>query len=168
MAEEIERKFLVIGDIPQTGGAVRAIPMMQAYLSTHPERVVRLRIAGEEAWLTVKGKPREGGVSRGEWEYPIPVQEAREMLPLCEPGRIEKTRYEIPFAGHLWEVDLYEGALAGLRIAEIELTAEEESFTPPPWVGREVSGDRRFYNSGLAKLTREDVLALGMMNEKGE
>ena len=145
MGIEIERKFLVCGPGWELAEA-RAY--CQGYLSRTPERTVRVRIGGDSAYITVKGKSH--GASRLEFEYPIPIEDARQMLALCEQPLIEKTRRVIPFAGHDWEVDEFEGANAGLVIAEIELSSEDEAFETPPWIGEEVTSERRYYNSQLS------------------
>lgn len=146
MATEIERKFLVKGDAWQAGsGGVR---IAQGYLTRDPGRTVRVRIAGEQAWLTIKG--RTEGISRAEFEYEIPAADARELLGLCLPSVIDKTRHRISHGGHVWEVDVFHGENAGLVVAEVELANEAVSPELPPWVGEEVSADARYYNSCLA------------------
>jgi adenylate cyclase len=122
--------------------------LKQGYLSTHPERVVRVRVEGPSAVLTIKG--RNAGAARGEWEYPIPMDDARSFLDtLCERPIIEKYRYRIPYAGKTWEVDEFLGENAGLIIAEIELDDEGATFEKPGWVGTEVTDDPRYYNANL-------------------
>lgn len=146
MGTEIERKFLVT-DTPwrDTAPATR---LWQGYLSTTPERTVRVRIKGDEAMITVKGKSH--GATRAEFEYSIPVDDAAYMLrELCEQPTIEKVRYNVLYRGHLWEVDVFEGVNAGLLLAEVELRSEHEDVALPPWVGREVTEDRAYYNSNL-------------------
>ena len=145
MGVEIERKFLVCG-----AGWEVAEPKAycQGYLSRTAERTVRIRIGGDSAYITVKGKSQ--GATRLEFEYPIPVEDARQMLELCEQPLIEKTRRVIPIGGHHWEVDEFEGANAGLVIAEIELSSEDEVFEKPAWVGQEVTSERRYFNSQLS------------------
>ena len=146
MAVEIEHKFLVRLDLwkpTQPGTLYR-----QGYLSSAKERVVRVRIAGDAAFLTIKGVA--AGLTRQEFEYPIPLADAAAMLDqICERPLIEKTRYLVPFEGHLWEVDHFHGDNEGLVIAEIELREEGERFVLPPWIGEEVSADPRYYNSNL-------------------
>jgi len=149
MSQEIERKFLVIGDFKSH--AVRSFRIVQGYLSSVSGRTVRIRIKGDKGYLTIKGKSNESGLSRYEWEKEIPLNEAEELLLLCEPGAINKTRYEIPAGKHTFEVDEFYGDNLGLTIAEVELESEEESFTKPNWLGIEVTGDRRYYNSCLTK-----------------
>lgn len=149
MGIEIERKFLLANDAWR--GLGRAIPMRQGYLAADPVRTVRVRIEGERAVLTIKSKSE--GASRGEWEYEIPVPDAAELLDrLCERPLVEKTRHRIEHAGHTWEVDEFEGENAGLVVAEIELDAEDEAFDKPEWIGREVTGDPRYFNSSLIRL----------------
>ena len=149
---EIERKFLVRNqDFKQT--ATRAIPIQQAYLASSEYNTVRIRIAADQAYLTIKGRSLDGGLSREEFEYPVPVDDARRILKLARPGRIEKTRYIVPFGGFTWEVDCFGGALDGLIIAEVELQNPQQSPELPPWIGREVTGDRRYYNSALSVAT---------------
>lgn len=147
MGHEIERKFLVRGSpwkiLPQ--GAL----MRQGYLSASPERVVRVRIEGELAMLTIKGAMH--GITRGEWEYPIPLEEAGELLALCEQPLIEKYRYRIPYEGMVWELDVFIGANAGLVVAEVELESETQSFVRPDWVGTEVTQEHRYLNSNLQR-----------------
>ncbi len=146
MPFERERKFLVKeGFIPQ---GERSIKMVQAYLSIEPERTVRIRIAGEEAFLTIKGGIT--GISRLEFEYPIPAEDARELLSLAVSSPVEKIRHEIYVEGKKWEVDFFEGANQGLIVAEIELNAEDEPFVLPDWAGKEVTGDWRYHNSQLS------------------
>jgi len=148
MAVEVERKFLV-ADMSWQKGATGLL-YRQGYLCTDKKRTVRVRIAGEQGFLTVKGRTR--GISRLEFEYSIPVADAVEMLErLCENSIIEKIRYRIPYKGHIWEVDVFLGANKGLVLAEIELEDEHEEFARPPWLGREVTGDVRFYNSFLSR-----------------
>lgn len=145
MAIEIERKFLVQGD------AWRAAPAVfysQGYLNRDKARTVRVRIAGEEAFLTIKGQ--SVGASRAEFEYAIPVADARELLALCEQPLIEKYRRKITYEGFIWEVDEFLGENLGLVVAEIELPAEDTSFSRPDWVGEEVTSDTRYFNSNLA------------------
>ncbi|EDY18472.1 adenylate cyclase [Chthoniobacter flavus Ellin428] len=147
MPREIERKFLLKSDAWR--GRVTGVTYRQGYLSTVPERTVRVRIAGDHAYLTVKGITTRH--SRSEFEYPVPVADAEQMLALCEGPLVEKARYEIPHAGKTWQVDEYHGDNRGLILAEIELTSEDEKFELPEWIGDEVSGDARYYNSNLAR-----------------
>lgn len=146
---EIERKFLVNGEYKSH--AVRSFRIVQGYLSSVSGRTVRIRIKGDKGYITVKGKSNESGVSRYEWEKEIPLNEAEELLQLCEPGTIDKTRYEIPSGKHTFEVDEFYGENEGLTLAEIELESEDENYIKPDWLGVEVTGDRRYYNSCLTK-----------------
>lgn len=146
MGVEIERKFLVEGEAWRTLG--QSTLLRQGYLSLDPARTVRVRIDGEQAFITIKGK--SVGASRGEWEYPIPVLEAAELLDgLCQQPLVEKVRHRIASGPHTWEVDEFLGANAGLVVAEIELGSEDEAFEKPDWIGREVTGDARYFNSRL-------------------
>jgi adenylate cyclase len=146
---EIERKFLMGGDAWRALGV--PVLLRQGYLNSDPARTVRVRIEGGQATLTIKG--RNVGATRGEWEYPIALEEAGELLDgLCERPLIEKTRRRIEVAGHTWEVDEFLGANAGLVVAEIELASEDAVFDKPEWVGEEVTGDVRYYNSNLIRL----------------
>ncbi len=146
MPQEIEHKYLVRLEIwkPSESGVL----YRQGYLSTAEERVVRVRIAGEEAFLTVKGPAH--GITRLELEYPIPMADAATMLDLlCERPLIEKTRYRQSFAGKIWEIDVFHGDNAGLVVAEVEVASESEPIEPPSWLGPEVSSDPRYFNSNL-------------------
>lgn len=146
MAKEIERKFLVADDSWRINHAGK--PYRQGYLSTAKERTVRVRTAGEKAFLTVKGP--NSGAARSEYEYQIPLADANEMLDhLCERPLIEKTRYRIPYENLVWELDEFSGENRGLVVAEIELKDENQRFSCPPWLGREVTDDPRFYNVNL-------------------
>jgi adenylate cyclase len=146
---EIERKFLLAGEAWRALG--QPVLLRQGYLSTDPERTVRVRIEGEAGTMTIKG--RNQGATRGEWEYPIPLSEAAELLDqLCLRPLIEKYRRRIEHAGHVWEVDEFLGANAGLVVAEIELASEAQAFDKPDWIGDEVTHERRYFNSSLIKL----------------
>ena len=149
MSQEIERKFLVKGEYKSQ--AVRSFRIVQGYLSSATDRTVRIRIKGDKGFITIKGQSNESGLSRYEWEKEIPLNEARELLLLCEPGVIDKTRYEIPVGKHTFEVDEFYGDNSDLTLAEIELETEDENYTKPEWLGEEVTGDRRYYNSWLTK-----------------
>lgn len=146
MGCEIERKYLVRTDSWRDGPAGRLL--RQGYLSRDPKRTIRIRISGDEAFLTIKSA-REG-IRRDEFEYAVPVEDATELLALCEGPLVEKIRHEREFGGHLWEIDEFLGANAGLVVAEIELEAADEDFPLPGWAGEEVSDDPRYYNSNLA------------------
>jgi adenylate cyclase len=148
MSVEIERKFLVVRDAWKALG--QSTQIRQGYLSTNPDRVVRVRIDGVSATMTIKG--RSVGATRGEWEYPIPLQDADELLTgLCERPLIEKARTRIKHDGMVWEVDEFFGENLGLIVAEIELQAEDQPFTKPDWIGEEVTHDARYFNSSLLK-----------------
>lgn len=146
---EIERKFLVIGEFKHV--AVTSFRIIQGYLSSVPERTVRVRITDEKGFITVKGISNASGTTRYEWEKEIPVSEARELLNLCEPGIIDKTRYLVKAEPYTYEVDEFHGENEGLILAEIELPSEDAVFTKPDWLGKEVTGDVRYYNSMLNK-----------------
>jgi len=148
--QEIERKFLVIGDFKLL--AIKEYNIMQGFLSTNPERTVRVRIRDKKAFLTIKGIGNESGLTRYEWEKEIKLTEAKELLKICEPSIIDKTRYIIPANENLfYEVDVFHGENQGLIIAEIELATEETVFEKPNWLGEEVTGVTRYYNSMLSK-----------------
>lgn len=146
---EIERKFLVKDDSFKKA-AFKQNRIAQGYLSSVPERTVRVRIKADKGFLTIKGITNETGMSRFEWEKEIPVDEARSLLQLCEKGVIEKTRYEVKVGQHIYEIDEFYGENEGLTIAEIELQSETESFEKPNWLGQEVTKDERYYNSNLS------------------
>jgi CYTH domain-containing protein len=146
---EIERKFLV-KDHSFMEEAFDAKHIVQGYICSDAERSVRIRIRGEEGFLTIKSASDERGWSRYEFEQPVALNEARELMKLCLPGRIDKTRYYVKAGNNTWEVDVFHGENEGLTVAEIELDSEEEVFELPPWIEKEVSGDPRYYNSMLA------------------
>ena len=123
---------------------------MQGYICSDPGRTVRVRVRGDKGFLTIKGQSSEDGLSRYEWEKEIPVSEALELMNLCVSGVIDKTRYLVPYGGHTYEVDVFHGANEGLVLAEIELSDELETFEKPFWLGEEVTGDMRYYNSMLS------------------
>lgn len=148
MAQEIERKYLVNGEFKQL--ASQSYRIVQAYLSSVPERTVRVRIKGEKAFLTIKGLSNESGLSRYEWEKEIALNEAEELLKICEPGIIDKTRYEIDFNNQTFEVDEFLNSNNGLVLAELELANEATEVLKPEWLGLEVTGDKRYYNSYLS------------------
>lgn len=145
MAIEIERKFLVLGTDWRTASGTR---ICQGYLNRDKARTVRVRIAGEQAYLTVKGVNQ--GNTRAEFEYAIPMADAEQLLALCDGPTMDKVRHKIAHGEHVWEVDEFLGQNSGLVVAEIELASEDAVFTKPPWVGREVSDDSRYFNSQLA------------------
>jgi len=147
MGIEIERKFLVTDTSMLRGDGVL---YRQGYIKSERPRTVRIRLADGQGILTVKGHTQ--GLTRSEFEWPIRADDADFLLRhLCHQPLIEKRRYKIPHAGHIWEVDVFAGANEGLILAEVELQSEEESVVLPPWVGREVSHDRRYFNSALAE-----------------
>jgi len=150
MGKEIERKFLVKGDYKNL--VTKETRITQGYLSSVPERTVRVRIKGNKGFITIKGIGNETGASRFEWEKEIPVSETRELLNICEPGVIDKTRFIVPEpSGLKYEVDEFYGDNKGLTVAEIELPSEDHSFEKPEWLGEEVTGEVRYYNSMLMK-----------------
>ncbi|MGE4585738.1 MAG: CYTH domain-containing protein [Mangrovibacterium sp.] len=147
MALEIERKFLVEKRLIPV--SARNIRIIQYYLCTDPERTVRIRLADERAFLTVKG--RGNGLVRPEYEYPIPAADARAMMSLAVSTPVEKVRRELIVGGKKWEVDFFEGENSGLVLAEIELEREDEEIVLPEWIDREVTGDWRYHNSFLSR-----------------
>ena len=149
MAQEIERKFLVGGDFKSS--AFKATRITQGYLSSVPERTVRVRVKGDKGYITIKGIGNSTGVSRFEWEKEIPVEDVKALLEICEPGVIDKTRYLVKAGEHTYEVDEFYGDNEGLTVAEVELSDENEAFDKPSWLGEEVTGDPRYYNSMLMK-----------------
>ena len=149
MALEIEKKFLVTGDFLKE--SIKATRITQGYLSSVPERTVRVRIKGDKGYITVKGIGSASGASRYEWEKEIPVSEVEQLLAICEPGVIDKTRHLVASGKHTFEVDVFYGENEGLVLAEVELSSEDEAFVKPGWLGQEVTGDSRFYNSMLMK-----------------
>ncbi len=149
MAQEIERKFLVTGDFKFQ--SVSELRITQGYLSSVPERTVRVRIKGDQGFLTIKGVGSESGASRFEWEKEIPVADVKDLLAICEPGVIDKARYHVKSGAHTFEVDEFYGDNEGLTVAEVELGSEDEAFEKPEWLGKEVTGDVKYYNSMLMK-----------------
>lgn len=149
MAQEIERKFLVSGEFKSQAYAQSRI--VQGYISSARGRTVRVRIRDGKGFLTIKGASNETGTSRYEWEKEITLAEARELMKLCEPGVIDKTRYLIRSGEHIFEVDEFYGENEGLVIAEVELSSEDEKYKKPDFIGKEVTGDIRYYNSHLMK-----------------
>ena len=147
---EIERKFLVKNESFKDE-AFKQTRITQGFLSTNPKRTVRVRIKGDAGFLTIKGKGNQSGASRFEWEKEIPLLEAQKLLKLCKKGVIDKIRYEVKVDKHIFEVDTFFGKNQGLVIAEVELTAENEIFTKPIWLGKEVTGITKYYNSQLSK-----------------
>ena len=148
MKKEIERKFLIKGDfMPYVSSATR---IEQGYVAKSDELTLCIRTRDDKGFLTIKGRSNALGMSRSEWEYEIPVEEARELLKYSR-GTISKTRYIVPVGEHIFEIDRFYGANEGLVIAEVELTSEDEEYPHPEWLGEEVTGDRRYYNSQLLK-----------------
>ena len=147
---EIERKFLVTDDSFKAAAFAKN-RIAQGYLSSVPERTVRVRIKGEKGYLTIKGISNDSGMSRFEWEKEIPLSEATELLLLCEKGVIDKTRFEIKCGSHIYEVDEFYGENEGLIVAEIELSSEMETFERPSWLGEEVTHINSYYNAYLSK-----------------
>jgi adenylate cyclase len=146
---EIERKFLVTSDAFKAQAFFQN-DIAQGYLNSNPDRTVRIRIKAEKGFITIKGKGNESGTTRFEWEKEIPLGETRQLLELCEKGKIEKTRFEVKVGTHTYEVDVFYGDNQGLIIAEIELSSESEVFEKPNWLGQEVTGDERYYNAYLS------------------
>lgn len=146
---EIERKFLVKDDTFRKDCQSK-LPFKQAYLNSAPERTIRIRVAGDKAYITIKGISSKSGMSRYEWEKEIPVEEAEDLLKICEDGMIEKERHLAKIGDHVYEIDEFYGDNEGLILAEIELTSEDEEFEKPHWLGEEVTGNANYYNSNLA------------------
>lgn len=145
MGVEIERKFLVKGDFKKD--VLKSYHIVQGYISTAPGKSVRVRIRDNEGFITIKGQ--RIGITRFEWEEPIPVEEARDLLRLCEGAVIDKTRHLVKVGEHTFEVDEFHGDNEGLVVAEVELGSEDEAFEKPLWLGEDVSTDSRFRNSAL-------------------
>lgn len=149
MSTETERKFLIKGEFRDK--AVKKIEILQAYISVDPQKTIRVRISDNEAFLTIKSSRKAGSIARGEWEFGIPQKDAQELLAICLPGKVVKTRYLVPSGKHTIEVDVFHDKNEGLVFAEIELSSEDEKFLKPEWLGEEVTGDPRYYNSNLIK-----------------
>lgn len=147
---EIERKFLVTSNAYKDE-AFKNTRIIQGFLNTHKERTVRVRLKGEKGYIAVKGQSSKDGLSRFEWEKEISKTEAESLLKLCEPGVIDKIRYEVKVKNHIFEIDEFFGENKGLIIAEIELQSETENFMKPDWLGKEVTGMIKYYNSQLSK-----------------
>lgn len=147
---EIERKFLVTSDSYKTE-AFKQSRIVQGFLSTDKQRTVRVRIQGNQGFLTIKGETSSNGLSRFEWEKDISIMDAENLLKICEKGIIDKIRYEVKVGNHIFEVDEFYGDNKGLVIAEIELESEKEIYEKPNWIGAEVTGDIRYYNAQLSK-----------------
>ena len=150
MPHERERKFLIKDDTFKDIYSHKVV-IIQGFLSTVPERTVRIRISGNKGFLTIKGIGNDSGVSRYEWEKEIDIQDAQDLLKICEPGKIEKTRFFVKSGPHTFEIDEFLGENNGLVIAEIELSSEYEKFEKPVWLGEEVTGILKYYNAMLAK-----------------
>jgi adenylate cyclase len=148
---EIERKFLVVSLEGCLEKSTEKIKMVQGYLSFDPARTVRVRITDTQAFITIKGKSNKKGDTRLEWEKQIAVKEAQHLLTLCVGSQIKKTRHLVPHQSHVFEIDVFEGDHTGLVIAEVELSSSEEHVDLPHWIGKEVTGDSRYYNSSLAQ-----------------
>lgn len=147
---EIERKFLVTGDFKSV--ATNCTHIQQGYIASGNGRTVRVRIRDDKGYLTIKGPSKDGGLSRYEFEKEIPLSDAQDLMLICEPGIIDKHRYLVPVSdGHVWEIDEFHGDNDGLVMAEVELGGEDEAYEKPAFIGREVTGDRRFYNSHMRK-----------------
>jgi|TARA_B110000305_G_scaffold184791_1_gene205441 CYTH domain-containing protein len=147
---EIERKFLVTSSGYRKQASRKSI-IVQGYLSSNPERTVRVRLRDQTGYITIKGKSNESGLSRFEWEKEVSKSDAEALLELCEETVISKTRFEVRIADHLFEVDEFDGPNKGLVIAEVELRSENEVFSKPDWLGREVTGSKKYYNSSLSQ-----------------
>lgn len=149
MGQEIERKYLITGEFKSK--AIKSLQIKQGYLSSIPERTVRIRIQDDQGFLTIKGSNKKNSISRFEWEKEITKEEANELIQLCEVGIIDKIRYIVPFGDKIIEVDEFYGENEGLILAEIELDDENETIEKPNWLGKEVTDDPRYYNSMLMK-----------------
>lgn len=149
MGQEIERKYLITGEFKSK--AIKSLQIKQGYLSSIPERTVRVRIQDDQGFLTIKGSNKKNSISRFEWEKEITKEEANELIQLCEVGIIDKIRYIVPFGDKIIEVDEFYGENEGLILAEIELDDENETIEKPNWLGKEVTDDPRYYNSMLMK-----------------
>lgn len=149
MPQEIERKFLVDGEYKSKAYASSHI--VQGYICSARGRTVRVRIRDDKGYLTIKGPADAPGISRYEWEKEIPLDEARDLMKICEPGAIDKTRYLVRSGRHVFEVDEFYGENEGLVIAEVELSSPDEPFEKPDFIGQEVTGDARYYNAQLMR-----------------
>ena len=155
MALEIERKFLV-KDSSFKAASFAQKTIQQGSLNSHKNRTVRIRIIDDKAFMTIKGKSNASGTTRFEWEKEMDLQEAKELLQLCEPSLIQKTRFYVKSDQHLFEIDEFFGENSGLVVAEIELENESDSYEKPLWLGKEVTGDEKYYNSQLSKFPFKD------------
>lgn len=147
MAYEIEHKYLVVNDSYKSMATGR-IDIKQGYLNRNPDRTVRVRTLGDKGFLTVKS--RNHGPKRLEFEYEIPFHDAEQIIKLAQPGLVEKTRYIVPYDGLIWEVDEFHGSLRGVTVAEVELPSTDYIYAKPPFIGEDITGDPRFYNSNLS------------------
>jgi CYTH domain-containing protein len=147
MNQEIERKFLVNKSLWKKVNKPEGLYLKQTYLSTNPDKTIRVRVLGEKGFITLKGRAK--GLIRPEFEYEVPLEDAIQMIDLFGETVIEKTRYEINFKNHLWEIDVFDGANKGLIVAEIELTSETEKFVKPDWLSKEVSEEPKYFNANL-------------------
>jgi CYTH domain-containing protein len=163
MSQEIERKFLVTGDFEKE--VTRRKRIVQGYICAEKERTVRVRVQGDECFLTIKSASNERGWSRYEFEQQIAPADAKDLLKLCLPGMIDKIRHWIQVGSHTWEVDVFQGENEGLIIAEIELSSEDESFEMPEWAGKEVTGDPRYYNAMLIKNSLKVIKDINELKE---
>lgn len=154
MPQEIERKFLVDGEYKSKAYASSRI--VQGYICSARGRTVRIRIRDDKGYLTIKGPADVSGISRYEWEKEIPLDEARDLMKICEPGAIDKTRYLVRSGRHVFEVDEFYGENEGLVIAEVELSSPDEPFEKPDFIGQEVTGDARYYNAQLMRHPYKD------------
>ena len=150
MKREIERKFLITSNSFKQNISSK-YNIVQGYLSTDPSRSVRLRISNSKGYLTIKGRASKNGLSRLEWEKELPIKEANELIALCLPNKIIKTRYKVNYKGHIFDIDIFKGMNEGLNIAEIELNSEEDTFEKPKWLGKEITGIKKYYNSQLCQ-----------------
>ena len=155
MSLEIERKFLVKNNNFKNEKHTK-VYIKQGFLNSDKERVVRVRLKNDQGYLTIKGKSNTSGTTRFEWEKEIPQKEAQDLFELCEKGIIEKYRYLITIGNHTFEVDEFLDDNEGLLVAEVELSSESEHFEKPEWLGKEVTGDIKYYNSNLSKLPFKD------------
>ena len=163
--QEVERKFLVLND-DYRNAAHSVIQIKQGFLNSDPYRTVRIRLAGESAQITIKGISSDNGTTRYEWEKEIPYSEAESLLQLCELNLVEKNRFLINFNGFVFEVDEFLGENEGLVIAEIELENEDQEYDRPNWLGREVTGDVRYYNSLLAKIPYRNLEVINGLEDQ--
>lgn len=152
---EVERKFLVTSEAYKNDAKTKT-RIVQGFLNTDPERTVRVRIKGDTGFLTVKGKGNDTGTTRFEWETKISFSDATDLIDLCEAVILEKIRYEIPVGKHIFEVDEFLGENKGLIVAEVELKHEDEGFEKPNWLGEEVTGKVKYYNSQLSRRPYQD------------